>query len=99
MTNAVPGVASAVLKFIYIKVQKQMCQEHLDPMLKSTMKYSTYAIQNAHKIKWENIVKSYVTESQHVILYLEVYSKYLLLSISKHYIESNLHYSSQPMTQ
>ena len=53
VTNAVPGAASAVLKFIYIKVQKQMCQEHLDPMLKSTMKYSTYAIQNAHKIKWK----------------------------------------------
>lgn len=33
-----------------------MCQEHLDPVLKSTMKYSAYAVQNAHKIKWENIV-------------------------------------------
>lgn len=56
MTNAVPGVASIILKFIYIKVGKQMCQEHLDPVLKSTVKYRAYAIQNAHKIKWENIV-------------------------------------------
>lgn len=39
-----------------------MCQEHLGSVLKSTMKYSAYAIQNAHKIKWENIVNCYITE-------------------------------------
>lgn len=33
-----------------------MCQEHLDPVLKSTVKYSAHTIQNAHKIKWKNIV-------------------------------------------
>lgn len=39
-----------------------MCQEHLGSVPKSTMKYSAYAIQNAHKIKWENIVNCYITE-------------------------------------
>lgn len=33
-----------------------MCEEHLGLVLKSTIKYSTCAIQNEHKIKWENIV-------------------------------------------
>lgn len=56
VANAVPRVASTILKFIYIKIRKQMCQEHLDPVLKSTVKYSAYAIQTTHKIKWENIV-------------------------------------------
>lgn len=28
-----------------------MCQEHLDPVLKSTMKYSTCAVLTAHKVK------------------------------------------------
>lgn len=39
-----------------------MCQEHLNFVLKSTMKYSAYATQNAHKIKWENIVNCLVTK-------------------------------------
>lgn len=53
-----------------------MCQEHLGSMLKSTMKYSAHAIQNAHKIKWENVVNCYITEKVSIIiLHFDAYSK------------------------
>jgi hypothetical protein len=66
-----------------------MCQEHLDTVLKSTMKYSAYAIPNVHAIKWENTVNSKLVKVSTISLLLDAGSKYFSYSISKYLIESN----------